>query len=1213
VDSLHKSWDNTIVQQQYTPAQPPPDEEVRLQALLALEALDTAPDAELDALVQAASLVCEMPISLISLVDSDRQWFKARTGLEATQTPRDVSFCGHAILHDKLFEVPDTLLDPRFCANPLVLDAPQIRFYAGVPLRLESGAQVGTLCVIDRVPRDLNSMQRQVLNKLALAAVGILEQKAKVRQIAMWRDLVQAAKADEAKYETLVGAMAEGMVVQQADGKIITCNASAERLLGLTYGQMVGLHSIDPVWRCVHEDMRPWPGDTHPTMVALATGRDVLNAVMGVFKSDGSLNWISINAKPVFIDGSQKPASVICTFADVTERRRHEEEARRSSRLLRGAIEAIDEAFVLFDPQDRLLLCNDKHRQIYGLSADLLVAGASFESITRIGAQRGQYVEAIGNIEEWLARRMAAHQSADSTLLQSMPDGQSVRIVERKMPDGHTVGFSFDITDLINATEVAQAASQLKSNFLATMSHEIRTPMNAILGMLSLLQTSDLTTRQRDYVDKSKGAATSLLGLLNDILDFSKAEANKLELEALSFRMEDVLRNLAVVLSANAKGKDIEVLYDLDAELPEMLIGDSLRLQQVLTNLCGNAVKFTSHGQVILAIRQVHHDAQSVRVEFQIKDSGIGIAAEHQGMIFDSFSQAEASTTRRFGGTGLGLAICQRLVALMGGEIKLASTPGVGSTFSFTLNFHLPQKTGLSGEPEEGITLTPRPVLVVDDNRLAGELTLTMVRSWGWRAEWVCSGADALEMVHLAKSEGMVDFPFPFIFMDWQMPGMDGWDVTRRLRALAAEWQVTAPAVIMVTAQGRETISSRPESEQNMLSGFLVKPVTASMLKEALTAASRGATGVRRVVSQRRSKRALVGMRVLLVDDNLINQQVADELLSAEGAIVSLASDGQLAVLAVASATPQFDIVLMDIQMPVLDGYGATRQIRESLGLHDLPIVAMTANAMASDRETCRAAGMNEHVGKPFDLANLVSVMVRLTGMTGEQVDCDTTCASPPEAHEPQSLPHIEGLDLSAALSRMANMRPLYVRAAQDFCELLQVLYADLSRELADADFKAIAMRLHTLKGNAGTLGAVELARLAAGLEKICKSDGGHAACAAEMPVLNACIQHTADLLAQAVRALSDDAQTTKTDKEAALHGEALLEVLRGISQMALADDFDVLQRFAEVRESLGNTPAGFVDALEMALQNLDLNAARELCDSLIASPTGPLAVNGRN
>ncbi|MBC7683364.1 MAG: response regulator, partial [Ferruginibacter sp.] len=512
--------------------------------------------------------------------------------------------------------------------------------------------------------------------------------------------------------------------------------------------------------------------------------------------------------------------------------------------------------------------------------------------------------------------------------LQKNEAGQVVRIV----------GTNIDVTEaarhaqsLKEARDTAEAASQSKGQFLANMSHEIRTPMNAILGMLSLLQNTDLTTRQRDYASKTEGAAKSLLGLLNDILDFSKVDVGKMELEREPLRPDAMLRQLAVVLSANVGAKKIEVLFDVDPALPEVVLGDAMRLQQVLINLCGNAIKFTTQGQVVLALKVKARSSEQVTVQFSVQDSGIGIAPEHQQHIFNGFSQAEASTTRRFGGTGLGLGICKRLVELMGGQIDITSTPGVGSTFAFTIT--LPVVAEVAGlASAEGTKAAVCHALVVDDNAIAGALLVRMVQSLGWTARLATGGAQALAMIAAANGPHSVH-PYDVVYMDWQMPEMDGWQATAALQQWCAKSGVTPLRTVMVSAHGRENLSQRSPDEQAMLHGFLVKPVTASLLLEAADDQPPGHSSVRRPAHGRRSLRQLSGMRILVVEDNLINQQVAEELLSNEGAIVCMAANGLLGVEAVRAAAPQFDVVLMDIQMPVLDGYGATRLIRADLGL----------------------------------------------------------------------------------------------------------------------------------------------------------------------------------------------------------------------------------------------------------------------------------------
>jgi len=654
---------------------------------------------------------------------------------------------------------------------------------------------------------------------------------------------------------------------------------------------------------------------------------------------------------------------------------------------------------------------------------------------------------------------------------------------------------SRDITDqnaqasaLLAAKNLAEELAKSKGQFLANMSHEIRTPMNAILGLLNLLQSTELTSRQRDYASKTEGAAQSLLGLLNDILDFSKVEAGKMTLESEPFRMDKLMRNLSVVLSANVGTKDIEVLFDIDPALPHWVRGDAMRLQQILINLGGNAIKFTSTGQVVLAVRQLAESDNAVTIEFAVQDTGIGIAPEHQEHIFNGFSQAEGSTTRRFGGTGLGLAISRRFVQLMGGDIQITSEQGVGSTFAFTLEMSKVDAVDDAQNEIQRPVALPKRVLVVDDKPIAGDLSLRMVRSWGWEADLAKSGKEAIDMVsaHFAPQSG--EFPYPVIYMDWQMPDMDGWEATRQIRALARHQKLPQPTVIMITAHGREMLTQRTEEEQSLINGFLVKPATASMLYDAWVDAQAGNSGIRKITAGRSNTRQLQGMRILVVEDNLINQQVADELLSAQGATVALAANGQLGVEAVEAAAPQFDVVLMDVQMPVLDGYGATRAIREELKLKDLPIIAMTANAMASDRDACLAAGMNEHIGKPFDMAKLVSMLIRMTGIQANPAQIDAGHEIPAQA---TPVPEVAGLDIHTALNRMSGMRSLYLRTANDFVKILDTAIPELQLCLKDRDKRQAMLKLHTLKGNAGTLGAVDLAAKAATLWELLSSNPG--------------------------------------------------------------------------------------------------------------------------
>ncbi len=902
------------------------------------------------------------------------------------------------------------------------------------------------------------------------------------------------------------------------------------------------------------------------------------------------------NGAAMEVRGAAMPGGgFVTTYTDISARKRAQAEATRAQAVLNGSIDALDDAYALFDPDDRLLLCNQRYRDLYPLSADMMVIGNSFEQIIRFGAERGQQPAAIGRVDDWVAERLAIHRQPHSQLQQRLADGRTLRIVERRMPDGHTVSFCIDITEFIKATEAAEAASRSKSQFLANMSHEIRTPMNAILGMLKLLQNTALNARQLDYASKTEGAARSLLGLLNDILDFSKVDAGKMTLDLRPFRLDRLLRDLSVILSANTGTKDIEVLYDIDPALPRGLLGDDMRLQQVLINLGGNAIKFTSVGQVVLRLRALELTAHDVLLEVAVRDSGIGIAPEHQGHIFSGFSQAEASTTRRFGGTGLGLAICQRLVGLMGGELRLDSVLGEGSTFHFQLRLPLAEVPA-----DEPALLRPDmgalQALIVDDNASARELLANMVVSLGWQADVAASGAEAMA---LAKARTAAGGSYQVVFVDWQMPGLDGWETSQRLRQIPG--LAESSLVVMVTAHGREMLAQRSAQEQSLLNGFLVKPVTASMLFDAVADARIELAHpalLNRPVAAR--QRRLEGMRLLVIEDNLNNQQVAQELLEDEGASVTLADNGELGVAAVAAARPAFDAVLMDLQMPVMDGYTAATTIRQELGLALLPIIAMTANAMASDREACLAAGMNEHVGKPFDLDKLVSLLLRCTGRTNlpnlpNLPNSPKAVGAAAAAGLPQELlaqAARSGIDLAGALERMAGNSGVYQRLLGSFAKDLAAMPGQLDALLQRGQRVDASRLMHTLKGLAATLGLKPLAEVANDVEGALlgsETPGQHAALAA---ALHAAAPAALQAIAQLAAALQQATEAPAIAAEAG-HGKAndqasaqrLSDALRELMGLLRSADM----RAVDVFEQLQQTHAAQTHTvLQTALQPLD-------------------------
>ena len=879
------------------------------------------------------------------------------------------------------------------------------------------------------------------------------------------RALEEAMRRNHAVLRSVVDNLPCGLAVYDGQSRLIAHNAAFGELLELpasffegrqpryddyiAFNLLRGEYGSGPEAECLAECSRSFVGA--PRQIEFERERP---------------NGTAIEARAAPMPGG----GIIITYADITPRRRTEAELRRSDQLLRGAMDAIDEGFVLFDPQDRFVFCNECYRSTYADVAALLKPGTSYEEIlrARIAANPAHQARtAPERLDAWVAERVALHQRGDAKTVHRLNDGRWLRIIERKMADGHIVGFRVDISDLMRATEAAEKASVAKSQFLANMSHEIRTPMNAVLGMLKLLQRTSLTARQRDYAHRSEGAARSLLGLLNDILDFSKVEVGKMALDPQPLRLDALLRDLGVILAATLERKEVALHFDIDPTLPRGVVADSLRLQQVLINLGGNAIKFTKAGEVRVSLQVVQRTAEAVNVEFSVSDTGIGIAPEHQARIFDGFTQAEASTSRRFGGSGLGLAISQRLVALMGGELALQSTPGRGSRFSFCLTLGLP--------------------------------------------------GDA--------------------------------------------------------------------AEQGLFDGFLMDPVTA-LLGVDNTASC---TPLAVPITQQR----LQGLRLLVVEDNVNNQQVTCELLADEGAEVLLACDGQqaLSLLAMAKRDGLMDAVLMDVQMPVMDGYTATRLIRRQLQL-TLPVIAMTANALSTDRQLCLDAGMDEHVGKPFDIDHLVAVLLRHCS----QVPAVLAAAVAETRREaarplpPALLAQAEaaGIALGEALARMSSKSQLFVRMVGALADEAAALPSPLVG-------RAAARALHGLRGLAATLGADRLAELAAQGEYALQADG-------QLPEdwlasFDAARQQGLAALAALADQLPVDAPTTPA---AVVVPCVLVPRLTALIELLLASDMAALDSYAELRPTLlAEQPVQAV-ALDSALARLDFAEAANRCQAVL-------------
>ncbi|MBI2332340.1 MAG: response regulator, partial [Chloroflexi bacterium] len=879
---------------------------------------------------------------------------------------------------------------------------------------------------------------------------------------------------------SLIDNLPDRIYVKDVEGRKILANIADAHASGVrNERELIGKTDFDLYPRDLAEKF--WADDR----VVLDSKKPVLNQEEQGLDKEGNPAWVMTSKVPVR-DSRDEVVGLVGIGRDITQYKLSELEIKRQKQFYETLISNSPVAIVVLDNDEKIISCNPAFEKLYGYK-NSEVMGMLLDTLITTEDLRTEAEQYTRQVMQGTVHVISKRRRRDGTLVDVEIFGVPV-IVE-----GERIGalaIYHDISAIVRAQQEAEQANRSKSEFLANMSHEIRTPMNGVIGMLELALDTQLTIEQQDYLHTSLKSAEALLSLLNDILDFSKIEAGKLELEDIDFNLRNTIEDVGYTLAKRAQDKGLELVCLVHPDITHILRGDAGRLRQILINLVGNAIKFTHQGEIVIRAELVNETETHARIHFSVQDTGIGIPHERQGAVFERFIQADGTTTRKYGGTGLGLAISRQLIEAMHGEIGLISEPGVGSNFWFEAAFPkvsaIPVMEALNPEEGDQINLNTARILSVDDNQTNRYVLSKMVEGFGCHIDSAASGARGLEMLHQAMRAGD---PYHVVLLDMQMPGMDG---EQTARAIKSDPLVKEVKIVILTSMGKRGDAVRLEALG--CSGYLLKPVKQQMLYEALLAVlnrreEKGAGIVtRHVISEKRAS----DRRILLAEDNAINQKIAVAMLQKNGYSVDVVDNGQQALDQATSS--RYNAILMDVQMPDMDGFEATQRIREWETAHDrhIPIIAMTAHAMKGDREKCIDAGMDDYITKPIESRILYNVLERwLTSTTAEPEEEKPTpieepkflledldeglfgeeaapasspveeLALPPELGTPPEIP----VNLTSALTRFDGDKDFMLEMCTDFRNHLPDRMREIRSAFDEDDINRLYRHSHTLKG----------------------------------------------------------------------------------------------------------------------------------------------------